>query len=89
MNAIGQSYEHATPRKYNDKEEDSLVGNAGIVPVPTKKAELKENKLLTKPKKEAEILTERHPYKEKDLLQQAEEEMEDMMEEMKGKIRNR
>ena len=40
-------------------------------------------------KNEPEILTELHPYKEQDLFQQVEDEMEDMMEEMKGKIRSR
>ena len=40
-------------------------------------------------KNEPEILTELHPYKEQDLFQQVEDEMEDMMEEMKGRIRSR
>ena len=38
---------------------------------------------------EPEILTELHPYKKQDLFQRVEDEMEDMMEEMKGKIRSR
>ena len=38
---------------------------------------------------EPEILTELHPYKAQDLFQQVEDEMEDMMKEMKGKIRSR
>jgi len=36
---------------------------------------------------EPQILTERHPYQEKNLFRQVEDEMEDMMEEMKGSIR--
>jgi hypothetical protein len=39
--------------------------------------------------KEPEILTEVRPYKEKDLFDQVEGEMEDMMEDMKGRIRSR
>ena len=38
---------------------------------------------------EPEILTELHPYKKQDLFQQVEDEMEEMMEEMKGRIRSR
>ncbi|KMP10390.1 serine protease [Candidatus Nitromaritima sp. SCGC AAA799-A02] len=89
MNSIGQSYDYATPNRHESKEDDSPMNNVGIVPVPTQKPEIKENKPEPQAKEEPEILTERRPYKEKDLLQQVEEEMEDMMEEMKGRIRNR
>ena len=45
-------------------------------------------KPIEKPKvAEPQILTERHPYQEKNLFRQVEDEMEDMMEEMKGSIR--
>ena len=40
-------------------------------------------------KNKPEILTELHPYKKQDLFQQVEDEMEDMMKEMKGRIRSR
>ena len=40
-------------------------------------------------KSEQEILTELRPYKKEDLFQQVEDEMEDMMEEMKGRLRSR
>ena len=49
----------------------------------------KENGLkpIKKPKVvEPQILTERHPYQEKNLFRQVEDEMEDMMKEMKGSI---
>ena len=53
-----------------------------------KKLELKKT---NKPKAhiEPEILTERHPYEERDLFQTVEDEMEDMMKEMKGRIQSR
>ena len=68
------------------------VNNAGIVPVPkektvpTPKPEAKKP-TLPKPEKvvpkEPRILTKIRPYKDKDLLRQVEDEMEDMMDEMK------
>ena len=58
--------------------------NAGIVPVPkTKKNKIKPQKRINNIKKEPKILTEIRPYKDKDLIKQVEDEMEDMMNEMK------
>ena len=52
------------------------------------KLELKETNKPQAPV-EPEILTERHPYEEQDLFQAVEDEMEDMMQEMKGRIQSR
>ncbi len=78
------------------KSSQPLAMNAGIVPVlkeniPTPKPEVK-NISPEKPKKVApgkpEILTKIRPYTDEDLLQQVEDEMEDMMDEMKTKTFN-
>ena len=52
------------------------------------KLELKETNKPQAPV-EPEILTERHPYEVQDLFQAVEDEMEDMMQEMKGRIQSR
>ena len=58
--------------------------NAGIVPVPKpKKSKTKPQKKINNIKVESKILTEIRPYKDKDLIKQVENEMEDMMNEMK------
>ena len=58
--------------------------NAGIVPVhKPKKSKTKPQKRINTIKKEPKILTEIRPYKNKDLIKQVEDEMEDMMNEMK------
>ena len=58
--------------------------NAGIVPVPKpKKSKTKLQKKINNIKEEPKILTEIRPYKDKDLIKQVEDEMEDMMNEMK------
>ena len=74
------------------KHPPSLAKNAGIVPVLKKKnapaLKVEKEKIATiKPKKntpkEPRILTKIRPYKETDLLEQVEGEMEKMMNEMK------
>mgnify|MGYP002633011799 FL=1 len=58
--------------------------NAGIVPVPKpKKSKTKPQKRINNIKEEPKILTEIRPYKDKDLIKQVEDEMEDMINEMK------
>ena len=58
--------------------------NAGIVPVPKpEKSKTKLQKKINNIKEEPKILTEIRPYKDKDLIKQVEDEMEDMMNEMK------
>jgi len=58
--------------------------NAGIVPVPKpKKSKTKPQKRINNIKEEPKILTIIRPYKDKDLIKQVEDEMEDMMNEMK------
>lgn len=102
MNSVGQPFNYAISHKAPKANTNSMTDKAGIVPVPKrnkvqseKKPVLKQNKLelkkTNKPKAhiEPEILTERHPYEEQDLFQAVEDEMEDMMQEMKGRIQNR
>ena len=58
--------------------------NAGIVPVhKPKKSKTKLQKKINNIKEEPKILTEIRPYKDKDLIKQVEDEMEDMMNEIK------
>ena len=94
MRSVGYSQRYAMTQQQEStplKEKHTPTENAGIVPVPTQAPEPTEIKpeLNQKPPKEPEILTEVRPYKEKDLFEQVEDEMEDMMEEMKGRIRSR
>jgi len=89
MSSVGQSYDYAMPKVRKSKKMNPSVDNVGIVPVPMQKPQIKEKKPEPQVQKEQKILTERRPYKEKDLLQQVEEEMEDLMEEMKGRLRSR
>ena len=55
--------------------------NAGIVPVPKQEPEPPKVKSEPKPPVEPNILTEIRPYDERDLVQQAEDETEDIEEE--------
>jgi len=100
MNSVGQPFNYAIPPKI--PEDDISTDNAGIIPVPKinkinpeKKPVLEQDKLKLKetkkpkPQIKPEILTERHPYEEQDLFQAVEDEMEDMMQEMKGRIQSR
>lgn len=93
MRSVGYSYRYAMNSSQEvtpPKEKHTPTEKAGIVPVPTQIPEKTE--LIPEPKqkhtKKPEILTEIHPYKEQDLFEQVESEMEDMMEEMKGRIRS-
>ena len=79
----------------NQHSPSSAANNAGIVPVPKEKtvpAPKPEIKKTPSPKpeklvpKEPKILTKIRPYKDKDLLRQVEDEMKDMMEEMRKKF---
>ncbi|PIR00338.1 MAG: serine protease [Nitrospinae bacterium CG11_big_fil_rev_8_21_14_0_20_45_15] len=94
MHSVGYSQQYAktTPQTVDTHPEyKTLTEKAGIVPVPTQQPKPAEIKPEPKqqPLKEPEILTEVHPYEEKDLFEQVEDEMEDMMRDMKGKIRRR
>jgi serine protease Do len=94
MRSVGYLHNYAMPQLQqviSSTEKQTPTEKAGIVPVLTQTPEPIEVK--PKPKldfsKEPEILTEVHPYREKDLFEQVEDEMESMMEDMKGKIRSR
>ncbi len=91
LNSIGLKFELAS-FKLDQNAQPPNVNNAGIVPVPKEKtapAPKPEAKTPPLPKpekvvpKEPGILTKIRPYKDKDLLRQVEDEMEDMMDEMK------
>ena len=91
LNSIGLKFELAS-LKSKQNSPPSATNNAGIVPVPKDKvipAPKPEIKKTPSPKpeklvpKEPKILTKIRPYKEKDLLRQVEDEMENMMNEMK------
>jgi serine protease Do len=102
MNSVGQPFTYAITPKAPKDDTNTMTDNAGIVPVPKRnkiqsemqpvleqeKLELKETNKPQAPV-EPEILTERHPYEEQDLFQAVEDEMEDMMQEMKGRIQSR
>ena len=91
LNSIGLKFELAS-LKSNQNSRPVVADNAGIVVVPKEKtasaskSEIKKNsspkpeKLVSK---EPKILTKIRPYKDKDLLKQVEDEMENMMDEMK------
>ena len=83
LNSIGLKFELAS-LKSNQNSPPSAANNAGIIPVPKPEA---KKPPPPKPKmvipKEPKILTKIRPYKDKDLLRQVEDEMEDMMDEMK------
>ena len=94
LNSIGLKFELAS-LKLNQHSPSSAANNAGIVPVPKEKtvpAPKPEIKKTPSPKpeklvpKEPKILTKIRPYKDKDLLRQVEDEMKDMMEEMRKKF---
>ena len=94
MRSVGYSKRYAMTQQQEStplKEKHTPNKNAGIVTVPNQAPETTEIKpeLNQKPPKEPEILTEVRPYKEKDLFEQVEDELEDMMDEMKGRIRSR
>ena len=91
LDSIGLKFELASIKPNQDSQLPN-VNNAGIVPVPKEKAvpvPKPEAKKPPPPKpekvvpKEPRILTKIRPYKDKDLLRQVEDEMEDMMDEMK------
>jgi serine protease Do len=91
LNSIGLKFELAS-LKSNQHSPPSAAYNAGIVPVPKDKVipvPKPEIKKTPSPKpeklvpKEPRILTKIRPYKERDLLRQVEDEMENMMNEMK------
>jgi len=92
LNSIGLKFE-LTSLKSNQNSPPAIADNAGIVVVPKEKttpAPKPEIKKTPSPKpeklisKEPKILTKIRPYKDKDLLEQVENEMENMMDEMKN-----
>jgi serine protease Do len=91
LNSIGLKFKFAS-LKLNQSSTPSAANNAGIVPVPKEKvipAPKPEINKTPSPKpeklvsKEPKILTKIRPYKDKDLLLRVEDEMENMMDEMK------
>ena len=88
MRSVGYSHRYAM---YQPQKTATPTEKAGIVPIPVQTPEPNEIKpeLNQKPTKQLEILTEVRPYKEEDLFEQVEDEMEELMEEMKGRIRSR
>ena len=90
LNSIGLKFEFAS-LKPDQNSSLSVANNAGIVPIqkeiiPVPKPEAKKPTPLKPEKvvpKEPRILTKIRPYKDKDLLRQVEDEMENMMDEMK------
>jgi serine protease Do len=91
LDSIGLKFELVSNR-ISTVSKPTKTYNAGIVVVPTEKPRTTpkpEAKPPSPPKpnkrsaKKPEILTKIRPYKEKDLLRQIEDEMEDMMDEMK------
>ena len=93
MRSVGYSQRYGIPQEQviaSPTEKHTSTEKAGIVPVPTQKSEPAEIQPEPEQKfsKEPEILTEVRPYKEKDLFEQVEDEMEDMMEVMKDRIRS-
>jgi serine protease Do len=91
LNSIGLKFELASLEP-DQNSPPSAANNAGIVPVPKEKTApvpKPEAKTPPPPKpekvapKEPRILTKIRPYKDKDLLRQVEDEMENMMDEMK------
>ena len=91
LDSIGLKFELASNR-LDQGSKPPNTKNAGIVPVPiedlppTPKTEATPSpapKPKKRPVKKPKILTKIRPYKDKDLLRQVEDEMEDMMGEMK------
>ena len=91
LNSIGLKFGFASLKSIQNSL-PSAANNAGIVPVPKEKiipAPKPEIKKAPSPKpeklvsKEPRILTKIRPYKDKDLLEQVEDEMENMLDEMK------
>ncbi|MFQ5672498.1 MAG: trypsin-like peptidase domain-containing protein [Nitrospinales bacterium] len=82
LDSLGYSFVPAVPGAFAAMP--SLPQEAGIVPME----EPPSAKPRTAVPGEPRILTDRHPYKAEDLRQQVETEMENMMEEMRGKIRS-
>jgi len=91
LNSIGLKFGFASLKSIQNSL-PSAPNNAGIVPVPKEEiipAPKPEIKKAPSPKpeklvsKEPRILTKIRPYKDKDLLEQVEDEMENMMDEMK------
>jgi len=83
LDSVGFNFKYISTINSNDTPIENSQ-NAGIVPVPKpKKSKTKPQKRINNIKKEPKILTEIRPYKDKDLIKQVEDEMEDMMNEMK------
>lgn len=60
-----------------------------VKPKPQPKPQIEETGPEPAPKKEAEILTEKRPYKMDDLFAATEEEMEEMMDDIKKKLKGK
>lgn len=91
MRSIGYTHRYANHQQpMVELNEKSNTENAGIIPVPKQNPDPinidpePENLPTTEP----EILTEVRPYSENDLIEQVEDEMEDLMNEMKESIKS-
>ena len=83
LDSVGFNFKYISTINSNDTRIENSQ-NVGIVPVPKpKKSKTKLQKKINNIKEEPKILTEIRPYKDKDLIKQVEDEMEDMMNEMK------
>lgn len=84
LNSIGYPYDFADSREKAVKMEEQ---KATIVPTPTPPPP----QPMAKPPVEEKpaIVSEPRPYKEEDLFKQTENEMENMMQDMKGKLRQK
>ena len=90
MRSVGHSHRYAMPQPKLAPllpEIQNTVIKSGIVPIPAQPPEPAKPKPEQSPTKEAQILTEVHPYEQQDLFDQVEDEMEGMMEDMKKKVR--
>jgi len=84
LNSLGYSFVAAAPEAF--AAGPALQQKAGIVPTEEPPSAKPPAAAPNPGAGEPRILTERHPYKAEDLRKQVETEMEDMMEEMRGKL---
>ena len=83
LDSVGFNFKYIPTINSNDTHIENSQ-NAGIVPVPKpRKSTTKPQQKINNIKKEPKIWTKIRPYKNKDLIKQVEDEMEDMMNEMK------
>jgi serine protease Do len=83
LDSVGFNFKYISTINSNDTRIENSQ-NAGVVPIPKpRKSTTKPQQKINNKKKEPKIWTKIRPYKNKDLIKQVEDEMEDMMNEMK------